>query len=192
MTKPMAGTALLAGLLLVTPAVAAQNVLVVYHSQSGHTEQLARAVADGAAAVEGAEVRVRTVDEVVPDELAWADALVVGSPVHNANVSAPVVAFLNGLPFDGTMQDKVGAAFATGGGISAGEESVQLAILRSMLVFRMIVVGGPDWTSAFGASAITEEGPFGEPGADVDEIFLAKGAALGRRVAEVARRLGSG
>ena len=53
------------------------------------------------------------------------------------------------------MRDKVGAAFVTAGGISAGEEAVQLAILRAMLVYNMIVVGGADWTAAFGASAVT-------------------------------------
>lgn len=52
---------------------------------------------------------------------------------------------------------KIGAAFATGGGISAGEETVMLSLLRSMLIFSMVVTGGGNWQSAFGASAIVDE-----------------------------------
>ena len=53
----------------------------------------------------------------------------------------------------------------------------------------MIVVGGPDWKSAFGASAVAE-GPFKkEAKGEVDELFLGKGEALGKRVADLAVRL---
>jgi NAD(P)H dehydrogenase (quinone) len=64
-------------------------------------------------------------------------------------------------------------------------------ILHSMLVFGMIVVGGEDWTSAFGASAITSEKPFGETQKDVvvADQFLKKAEGLGKRVAELAVRL---
>jgi len=85
----------------------------------------------------------------------------------------------------------IGAAFVTAGGISAGEETVQLAILRAMLVYNMIVVGGPTWTEAFGASAVTVEPPFADTAAtaSIDSIFVAKGSRLGARVAEVANLL---
>ena len=178
-------------LALVPTTVVGQNVLVVYHSATGHTRLMAEAVADGARGIPGADVRLRSVGEAVAEDLAWADALVVGGPVRSGNVSPEVAAFLNTLPFDGTMKDKVGAAFATGGGISAGEELAQVAVLHSMLVYGMIVVGGPEWTGAFGASAVTEEAPFGDPseGAQVASGFLEKARALGRRVAEVAGQL---
>jgi hypothetical protein len=52
----------------------------------------------------------------------------------------------------------------------------------------MIVVGGPEWESAFGASAITVEEPFGKAQKEkmVSEHFLKKGEALGKRVAQLA------
>lgn len=157
MTKrPVWSSCILAIMLLGLPVGAAgQHVLVVYYSQTGHTARMANAVASGARGVAGSEVRLLSVDSVSTDDVVWADALIVGSPVHSANISAPVVTFLNSLPFNGEMRDKVGAAFVTAGGISAGEEAVQLAILRAMLVYNMIVVGGADWTAAFGASAVT-------------------------------------
>lgn len=171
-------------------AVACQHVLVTYYSGTGHTALLAAAVADGARGVADSDVRLLPVDSVSPDDVAWADALIVGSPVHSANISAPVAEFLNSLPFNGEMRDKIGAAFVTAGGMSAGEETVQLAILRAMLVYNMIVVGGPAWTEAFGASAVTAEPPFADTAAtpSLDPAFVAKGSRLGARVAEVARR----
>jgi hypothetical protein len=63
-------------------------------------------------------------------------------------------------------------------------------ILHSMLVFGMIVVGGPDWQQPFGASGIVAEKPFEteRQAGKVAEQFLLKGEALGKRVAELARR----
>lgn len=178
--------------LAVLPASAwGQNVLVVYHSATGHTRLMAEAVAEGARAAPGTDVRLRSVDEAGSEDLLWADAVLLGGPVRSGNVSPEVATFLNSMPFGGEMKDKVGAAFTTGGGISAGEELAQVAVLHSMLVYGMIVVGGPEWTSAFGASAVTGEAPFvGLPeGVSVAPEFLEKARALGRRVADVAGRL---
>lgn len=182
---------LAAGALLLPSAGAAQNVLVVYHSVTDHTRLMAEAVADGARGVPGADVRVVAVERAGAADLAWADAVVVGGPVRSGNVSPEVAAFLNTMPFDGSMKDKVGAAFTTGGGISAGEELAQVATLHAMLIYGMIVVGGPEWTGAFGASAVTGEAPFVDPpeGAQVAPAFLEKARGLGQRVAEVAARV---
>ncbi len=166
------------------------KVLVVYHSVRGHTRAMAEAVAAGARSVMGADVRLRAVADAEADDVLWADAIAVGSPVYNANVVPEVQGFINGWPFDGSMRDKVGAAFTAGGAISAGEETVQLSLLRSMLVFGMVVAGGPAWRSAFGASAVTEEDPF-SPGA-VEERFLDKGRGLGQRLAELGLRMVTG
>lgn len=166
------------------------NILIAYYSVGGHTRQMAEAVAEGARSVEGATVRLLSVGQATTEDVLWADAIIVGSPVYNANVAPPVQEFINRWPFDHTpLRDKIGAAFVTAGGISAGEETTQLSIIRSMLIFGMIVVGGPEWTMPFGASAITGEHPFAADSAIVAQQFLTKGKALGRRVAEVARRL---
>jgi NAD(P)H dehydrogenase (quinone) len=99
---------------------------------------------------------------------------------------------VNGWPFQGQpLKDKIGAAFVTGGGISAGEELTQLNLLHSMLIFNMIVVGGDTWRQPFGASGITDENPFteGEVGDLIHPQFLVKGEALGRRVAALSQRV---
>lgn len=168
------------------------NVLIVYYSALGHTQALAEALAKGARSVGGVNVVLKTVTEATENDVLVADAIIVGSPVYNANVAPEVQKFINSWPFEGSpLRDKIGAAFVTAGGFSAGEELVQMNLLHSMLVFGMIVVGGPDWQQPFGASGIVGEKPFEteQQAGKVDEQFLKKGEALGKRVAEVARRL---
>lgn len=175
----------------VSLALAQKNVLIVYHSETGSTERLAQAVAEGANSVEGVMVLLKSVSDVSEKDLINADAIIVGSPVYNANVSPQISAFIASWPFEGQpLKNKIGAAFVTAGGISAGEEIVQMNILQSMLVFGMIVVGGPDWTQPFGASAIMYEDPFNNGGLIAIQ-FLEKGKALGKRVAELTIRVSS-
>jgi len=182
---------IIAKLCLVSIGINAQvNILVAYYSRDGHTRSLAEAVSSGAASVNGVNVKLLTVAEVTTADLLGSDAVIVGSPVYNANVAPAVSEFITSWPFEGSpMKDKIGAAFVTGGGISAGEELTQMSILQSMMIFGMIIVGGPDWKTPFGASAITHENPF-KPGkeGEIDEMFSSKGYALGKRVAEVAVR----
>lgn len=171
------------------------RVLVVYFSQTGYTRVMAEAVASGARTVTGVETKLQTIAETTNADLLVADAIIVGSPVYNANAAPEVVSFMSRWPYEGTpLRDKIGAAFVTGGGISAGEELVQLNILRSMMIFGMIVVGGAEWTSPFGASAITAEAPFDSLAAGklVAKQFLQKGEGLGKRVAELALRMKQG
>lgn len=173
--------------LLYTPLNAQVSVLVVYHSETGNTEQMAKAVYEGASSVDGVEVTLLQSSETAVEDLLIADAIILGSPVYNANVSPEISRFIASWPFeDEPLKDKIGAAFVTAGGISAGEEIVQMNILQSMLVFGMVVVGGADWTQPFGASAITGEEPFNNSSnSGITSSFEEKGRALGKRVAQL-------
>jgi NAD(P)H dehydrogenase (quinone) len=175
-------------LLLFSINTQAQNILITYYSKTAHTQSLAEEVAKGASSIPGVQVVLKKIDQTTTKDLLNADAIIVGSPVYNANIAPEVVQFMSNWPFEGNpLKDKIGAAFVTAGGISAGEELSQVNILQSMLVFGMIVVGGNDWTSAFGASAITNEGVFKT--AQLDKIFLQKGFSLGKRVATIAKKM---
>ncbi len=161
------------------------TILIAYYSQSGHTKTMAQAVEEGAKSVSGVRVLLLSIDQVSTKELLEADAILVGSPVYNANVVPAVQEFINSWPFEGRpLKNKLGAAFVTGGGISIGEELVQLNLLHSMLIHGMLVLGGEETEAAFGASAITGEAPFQTD--SVEEQFLVKGRGLGKRVAEMA------
>ena len=163
---------------------AAVKVLVAYHSQSGNTERMAEAVAEGTKSVPGTIVVLKRVGQVTADDLFSADAIVVGSPVYWSNMSGEVKTFFDNWQFkfgvfpEFKMKNKVGAAFATGGQISSGKEVTMLTILAAMLGNQMIVVSAG---GAFGASATTEGD---SPG--IDEKELADAQSLGQRVAEVA------
>lgn len=64
----------------------AAKVLVV-HASGPHLDQLAAAVEEGARRIAGAQVRVRTVEQAAfTADVLWADAIVLGSHVVNANV----------------------------------------------------------------------------------------------------------
>lgn len=160
------------------------KVLVTYHSLTSHTETMAKGVAEGARTVSGTTVIIQRVGDVTVEQLFGSDAVIVGSPVYWSNMAGEVKTFFDNWQFkfgvfpEFKMQNKVGAAFATGGQVSSGKEVTMLTILSAMLGNKMIVVseGG-----AFGASATTEGG---SPGIDDNELADAK--ALGRRVAEVA------
>lgn len=160
------------------------QILIAYFSQDGHTKKMAYAVAEGVKEVTSAEVKLLEVNDVTQEDLIQSKAIIVGSPVYNANIAPAVSAFIASWPFEGEpLKNKIGAAFVTGGGISGGEELVQMNILQSMLIFGMIIVGGPDALQPFGASAITSEQNLPM------DVFLDKGKKLGKRVAEIAVKL---
>jgi NAD(P)H dehydrogenase (quinone) len=160
------------------------QVLVTYHSLSGHTEDMAKSVVAGAQSIPGTAVILHKVGDVTAEMLFGSAALVVGSPVYWSNMSGEVKTFFDRWQFEfgvfpeWKMRNKVGAAFATGGQISSGKEVTMLTILAAMLGNQMIVVsdGG-----AFGASATTEGD---SPG--ISDAERADAWALGKRVAEVA------
>jgi NAD(P)H dehydrogenase (quinone) len=173
--------------LLTVPLGAADQrdaiVLIAYYSPGGNTATMAKAVQEGARSVPRTVVQMRTIEQVQADQLLAADAIIVGTPVYNGGMAGEVKRFIDGWPF-GRLKEKVGAAFCTGGGTSAGEELALVGILSSMLVFQFVVVGGDSWQAAFGASAITEEGRPSDK-AGVDSMALDKARALGARVARV-------
>ena len=179
-------------ILIIPNYTIAQNVLITYYSESGHTSILAKSVAEGAQEIEGTEIRLLTIEKTSTDDLLWADAIILGSPVHSANIAAPVQEFIRIWPFEGQeLKDKIGAVFVTGGGISAGEELAQMNLIHTMMVFNMIIVGGPTWDQPFGASAITGEEPFSSDGDEtsIEQAFLRKGHALGERIAKITVKL---
>lgn len=163
------------------------TVLIVYYSLSGNTETMARGVAAGAEAVAGVEVVLKTVDQVTREDLEKADGIIIGSPTYYANMAAPVKQLIDDWYFQKiTLFDKVGGAFATGGGRTAGRETVVNSLLLAMLNNGMIVVG-PLYESwgTFGSSAITAP-----PDEGVGEDELDDARRLGKRVAEVVLKVG--
>jgi flavodoxin len=72
------------------------RVLVTYFTQSGNTEQIAKAICDEAS--KGHEAQSKKVDEVKPDNCNDYDLVFIGTPVHAMGVAAPINELLGSLP----------------------------------------------------------------------------------------------
>jgi multimeric flavodoxin WrbA len=169
------------------------QVLVVYYSSTGNTEQMARGVAEGVRRASGATAVLKKVREVSKADLEAADGIILGCPTYFANIPGEMKTILDDwnwkLKVDFT--DKVGGAFATGGGQMGGQGHVISSLLLFMLHNRMVVAGplyqnektGSVWAEA-GAAAIT--GPL-DSGVGEGELDGAR--RLGERVARLAAKL---
>ena len=157
------------------------NVLVLYYSKGGNTRKLAEAIADGAGSVDGVEAVLRHTRDVTKDDFVAAGGLVVGSPVYFGTMAAQLKQVLD--EFVGVrkkMENKVGAVFSTAGDASGGKETTMMSIIQALLIYGMIIVGDPmTATGHYGTACV------GAP----DATALENGQRLGRRVAELAKKL---
>ncbi len=157
------------------------KVMVMYYSRTGNTEKLAKMIADGVLEVDGVNCVVKPAHEVTQDDFLGSDGIIAGSPVYFGTMAAQLKdVFDRYVGIRGQMGDKVGAAFATGGGASGGKETTIISILQAMLIYGMIVVGDPlDATGHYGVSCVGAPDSFG----DLDA------ASLGKRVALLVKKL---
>ena len=193
------------------------NVAVIYYSATGNVHALAEAVAEGAAA-EGAQVRLRRVEELAPaaaiesnpawlrnveatasvdvatiDDIRWADALAFGSPTRFGNISAQLKQFLDGtgpLWAAGELADKVATGFTSAGNRHGGNEATLLALYNTLHHWGAIVVA-PGYTDESVSAA--GGNPYGTSHAALggmpgDET-LAAARYQGRRLTRVAGAL---
>ena len=90
------------------------KLLIVYYSQTGNTEKMARAVEEGAKSVVGINVEVKYFAR--PEELAEADAIIFGMPTYYHDMSIDVKNLLEAASKEEIdLKGKVGAAFGSYG-----------------------------------------------------------------------------
>ena len=111
------------------------RVLVLYDSESGNTEKMAFAVAEGVEQVENVEVTVKKVEQANLNDLCSSDGIIMGSPTYYGQMSGKLKTFIDrSVKMHGKLEGKVGAAFTSAGGTATGAETTLLAILETMLV----------------------------------------------------------
>ena len=153
----MFSTLLLVALTLGQAWAQPPKILITYDSPDGHTEKVAQWVAEGVREHPEAILRYKKVTETTHDDLIWADAIIVGSPVYNTGPTGAVGTFLAEWPFDNSpLKNRVGAAFVSSKGATAGAENTLFQVLKTMMLYRMVVVGGEDWRSGFGVAYIRD------------------------------------
>ena len=142
------------------------KVLVLYYSMYGHVETLAKAVAEGAGSVDGTDVTIKRVpdlmteeaarkagakvDQAAPiatvEELADYDAIIFGTPTRFGNMCAQMRNFLDrtgGLWAGGKLVGKVGSVFISTGTQHGGQETTITSFHTTLFHHGMIVVGVP-------------------------------------------------
>lgn len=114
------------------------KVFVVYDSDNGHTEVLARSIADGARDVENTEVFLQHVKDADVKNLAEMDAIIWGCPGHFGSISGELKRWidrLGGLWAEGKLIEKVGAVFCTKATVHGGIESTMLNLITPLQGF---------------------------------------------------------
>jgi len=193
------------------------EILVLYYSRGGSVAKLARQIARGVGEVDGMAARLRSVPPVaavtqqaappVPEDgapyvdrqdLAECAGLVLGSPTRFGNMAAPVKHFIDGLGAEwasGTLVGKPAAVFTSTATQHGGQESTLLSMQVPLLHHGCVIVGIP-FTEPQLSTTRTGGTPYGashvaggddDPHPSEEEAALAR--ALGRRVADIARRL---
>ncbi len=193
------------------------EILIVCHSVHGNTLAMAREVARGVESVDGAAARLRSVAPVTSAidpraqepaadrpalveaaDLAECSGLVLGSPTRFGNMAAAVKYFLDGTGsewFSGVLAGKPAAVFTSTGSLHGGQESTLLSMMLPLLHHGMLIVGLP-YSEPELSSTRSGGTPYGpshlagkdsDRALDEDETRLCR--ALGRRVADIARRL---
>ncbi len=193
------------------------DILVLYYSRGGSVARLARQIARGIAEVDGMQARLRTLPPVAPvttvaappepetgapyvepRDLADCAGLLLGSPTRFGNMAAPVKHFLDTLGAEwasGTLVGKPAGVFTSTATLHGGQESTLLTMLVPLLHHGCVIAGIPFTEPAlsttrsggtpYGASHVAGGDDHPEP--TEEEALLAR--ALGRRVAELARKL---
>ena len=198
------------------------NVAVVYYSSTGTTHAMAERLAQ-AAEKAGADVRLRKVAELAPaevvesvdawkqhrdsthdvpeatpDDVVWADVVLLGSPTRFGNVASQLKQFIDTLGpqwGQGKLADKVYAGFTSTQTAHGGQESTLLALYNTIHHFGGLIVS-PGYTdpvkfadgNPYGVSHVT--GPDND--AELGSAQLDALDHMAERAVRVARRLKAG
>jgi NAD(P)H dehydrogenase (quinone) len=146
------------------------KVKIVFYSMYGHIYKMAEAVAEGVREVEGAEVELLQVPELVPDDileksgakqaratfahiptakpddLVDADAIIFGIPARFGNMCAQMRNFFDqtgGLWAQGALIGKVGSVFTSTATQHGGQETTIITSHITLLHQGMVIVGMP-------------------------------------------------
>jgi NAD(P)H dehydrogenase (quinone) len=183
------------------------NIAVIYYSSTGNVHALAQAVAEGAE-LGGAQVRLRRVSELAPDDaidsnpawrahadataqipvarhedLRWADGFAFGSPSRFGNIASQLKQFIDttaALWAAGELADKVATGFTSAINAHGGNESTLLALYNTM----------HHWGAIVAAPGYTDEAFSTAGGNPYGTSHPSAGGLPGEDLLEAARRQG--
>lgn len=194
------------------------RISIIYYSSSGTNYAIAQAL-ESAATAAGAEVRLRKVRELAPDEaiasnqgwaahvaatqhveeataddVVWADGVIFGSPTRYGNVAAQLKQFIDTLGpqwAQGQLADKVYSGFCSSTTAHGGQETTLMALYTSFYHFGGIIVA-PGYTDG---SKFVDGNPYGTSHVDaqgsnpVGDVTLQAAKVQAERVVKFAAKL---
>lgn len=146
------------------------KIYIVFYSTYGHVYKMAEAVAEGAREVQGSEVSIFQVPELMdeatlkahgvleakkafyhipfikPEQLAEADGIIFGTPTRFGNMASQMRNFLDqtgSLWMKGALAGKVGSVFVSTATQHGGQETTITSFHTTLFHHGMIVVGVP-------------------------------------------------
>ena len=193
------------------------NILVLYYSNNGATESLARQVCTGVDSIENAVAVLRTVpsvstvcestEKLIPSngppyvnkkDLANCSGLIMGSPTYFGNMAAPLKYFLDSTSSEwlsGVLAGKPAGFFTSSSSPHVGQESTLLSMAIPLLHHGMIIVGIP-YTLKEISTTKSGGGPYGAShitwNRDNEELTNEEkkvAQVIGKRVTQIAKKL---
>lgn len=191
------------------------NIVILYHSQLGSVQKMARLIARGVESVTECHAVLRTVPELRSDEVAddvaqsgdpyieiddlkECSGLILGSPTRFGNMSAALQNFLektSGIWFSGDLVGKPAGVFTSSSSMHGGQESTLLSMYNPLIHQGMFLCGIPYIETAlskttsggtpYGASHVAGKNNQNPISDDEKSLCI----ALGKRVASIAQKL---
>jgi NAD(P)H dehydrogenase (quinone) len=126
------------------------QIAIVYHSGYGHTEVIAKAVAEGVTRGGGTPtlLKIEKADQDFSaffEVIAASDGVIMGAPTYMGGLSAPFKAFIDASSkpwFVQAWKDKVAGGFTNSGNLS-GDKSITLTQLVSLAMQHSMLWVGP-------------------------------------------------
>jgi len=165
------------------------KILIAYYSMYGHIYEMAKAAAEGAGSVKGAQVTIKRVPETLPEEvlkkmgaleaqkaqarvelctpedLAAADGIIFATPTRFGNMCGQMRQFLDstgGLWMAGALVGKVGSVMSSSATQHGGQESTILSFHNTLLHQGMVIAGLPySFKGQMGVAEMTGCSPYG-------------------------------
>jgi len=126
------------------------NVLIVYHSDYGNTEKMAKAIEAGMrSSASDTHIELKQAVDASPNDLLGADIIVFGTPVHMGSMAWQMKKLIDeaaSLWMENALQGKLGGVFVSGGGFGGsggGAEMTMAGLHANFLEHGMLVAGFP-------------------------------------------------
>jgi len=158
------------------------RILIMFHSNTDCTAQMAKHIADGARMIPGHEVRLKSCDEAEHADVLWADGIACGTPTNLGGVAWRMKKWWDEFAADnwGKCDGKLCTTFSSQGGHGGGAEMSCQAMANVLLNFGFLFFGVTDYIGKINTlhyGAVVAKAPRNE----VDRLCCQR---LGLRLAE--------